>query len=190
MPVSIKVCGVRDVAIARAAVRLGADYVGLVLTESSRQVALHEARRLIAMVPEAQFVAVGRHVADPLFYEMLALPVAGIQLHGRTPEEWIERSQGMGKMAIATSLDKRADVVLLDGEVPGSGIPWSWEKPMFERPVWLAGGLTPDNVGEVVARIKPEGVDVSSGVEIDGEKNAELIRLFIQEVRHGDNTST
>lgn len=186
---SVKVCGLTTQEMAVVAWEAGADYLGLVLTDSSRRVTLEEAEEIQSRIPSARFVAVGRHVDDELFRDMLHLPVWGIQLHGRTPAHWIDRVHQAGKHAIATILDAQADIVLLDNVVPGSGQPWQWEKPTFLRPIWLAGGLSPQNVREVVSRLHPDGVDVSSGVESQGEKTAELIRRFIQEVQYGDNRS-
>ena len=186
---TVKVCGIKNAETARTAWQAGVHYLGLVLTKSRRQIGLDAARSIIARVPQARFVAVGHDVSAELFEAMLDLPVVGIQLHGLTPAGWISRARARGKMAIATTLDREADVVLMDGAIPGSGKPWAWHKPDFPRPVWLAGGLTPHNVRYVVRECKPDGVDVSSGVEADGEKQVDLIRLFIEEVRHGDHTS-
>lgn len=186
---AVKVCGLKDAETARGAWRLGADYLGLVVTRSSRQVTIEDARAIAEAVPEAQFVAVGHGVDESLFDSMLGLPVAGIQLHGPTPAGWIARAKAHGKLVIATTLQEDADVVLLDGAVPGSGQAWAWNKPAFARPIWLAGGLTPYNVRRVVRELQPDGVDVSSGVEDHGQKSIDLIRLFIQEVQYGDNAS-
>ncbi|MCY0877893.1 MAG: phosphoribosylanthranilate isomerase [Firmicutes bacterium] len=189
MRVTVKICGIQDIETARAVAALGADYLGLVLTASRRQVTIPQAKALVAKVPEAQFVAVGRDVDDALFETMLRLDVIAVQLHGRTPPEWIERAHQHGKRAIATELDAQADIVLLDNVNPGSGEPWAWYKPEFPRPIWLAGGLTPENVRQVVTTWRPAGVDVSSGVERHGVKDVALVRRFIEEVHDADNTS-
>jgi phosphoribosylanthranilate isomerase len=182
---TVKICGIRDAKTAQWAFSEGADYVGLVVTPSPRQLSLAEVRHILASVP-GRFVAVGKDVSEDLFRTLLDLPVAAIQLHGRVPDRWIDRVHDQGKRAIATTLDPAADVVLLDGPVPGSGQVRSWERPRFSRPIWIAGGLSPDNVRQVVVRLKPDGVDVSSGVERQGQKDWELIARFIKEARHGD----
>lgn len=189
MSTRIKICGIRDVETAREALRLGADYLGLVLTASRRQITRQRAQELVETVPGARFIAVGLDVDDVQFQAMLELSVAGIQLHGATPRDWIGRTQARGKLAVATQLDPDADVVLLDGRTPGSGEVRPWTKPAWSRPVWIAGGLSPDNVRYVVETLHPEGVDVSSGVEEDGKKSVALMARFIQEVKHGDKTS-
>lgn len=186
---SVKVCGIRTARAAGWAVDAGADYLGLVLSPSRRQISPQEAERLIAAFPGSKFVAVGRHVTTEWIAMALGLGVWGVQVHGQAPADWVDQVHAAGRVAIATRLDPAADVVLIDNAVPGSGVAWRWDKPIFSRPIWLAGGLTPDNVAAVVQELAPEGVDVSSGVEIGGEKDAGLIRRFIEEVHHGDNRS-
>ena len=75
------------------------------------------------------------------------------------------------------------------GEYGGTGQRFDWELAgelarTFEMN--LAGGLTPENVGEAVGRVKPWGVDTSSGVETDGEKDPEKVRAFVESVREAD----
>lgn len=188
MRTTIKICGIRDVRVARAALSLGADYLGLVVTPSRRQVALDEVQRIADQV-SGDLIVVGRDVDESLLHQLLDLPVRGIQLHGTVPSGWIHALHQIGKIAVATSLDEDADIVLLDGPNPGSGEARDWKRPSFRRPIWIAGGLYPHNVGDVVSRLRPDGVDVSTGVERQGEKSLELIQQFIEEVRHADQES-
>ncbi len=190
MATRIKVCGLKDAATAQCALELGADYLGLVLTPSQRQISRDAAQRIMEQVPGGRFVLVGRDVEDGELEGWLATAAQGVQIHGTAPSGWIQRAQRAGKMAIATTLRQDADVVLLDNPEPGSGQARDWQVPPFTRPIWLAGGLNPDNVRQVVAALRPAGVDVSSGVEIGGEKDWGLIQRFIEEVRRGDKAST
>ena len=76
-----------------------------------------------------------------------------------------------------------ADFVMLDSG-KGSGVTFDWDKiQSFDRPFFLAGGLGVDNVEEVIEKINPYAVDVSSGVETDGVKDREKIVRFVQNVR-------
>ncbi len=83
------------------------------------------------------------------------------------------------------------DGMLLDKPGGGTGMPFPWEAiPDYADwadeagiPTLIAGGLNPDNVGELIAAYAPRGVDVSSGVETGGEKDIQLIRAFIERVR-------
>jgi phosphoribosylanthranilate isomerase len=182
--VSVKICGVRDPDTAQAAFDAGADYVGLVLTSSRRQVSGEVATAIVQTV-QGKFVAVLKDPTPEQWRVALSLPFYAVQCHPPEPTGWIDQVHRAGKRAIATRLTDEADVVLLDGPEPGSGRGWSWHRPQFSRPIWLAGGLRVDNVREIVRQLRPDGVDVSSGVECAGQKDRQLIRAFILEVRHG-----
>lgn len=185
MSLTVKICGVRDAETARTAFRAGADFVGLVFAPSRRRVRPEEAAAILAEVPGA-YIGVFQDVLQVAELEEVAAAVAlaGVQLHGHAPAGWIEWARARGLVAIAADRSVRqADVVLLDGPKAGSGIPWDWRLPAGHATYWLAGGLTVDNVGDLVRRLRPAGVDVSSGVERDGQKAPDLIEQFVKEAK-------
>lgn len=183
---TVKVCGVRDAQTATFCFSVGVDYVGLVLAKSRRQVTLAQAQDILAAVP-GKFVAVVQDVTREQLEGLSLLPFAGIQVHDSAPNDWTEIIHRQGQLAIATWLHPAADIALLDGEKPGSGIARRWHKPSWPHPIWLAGGLNPRNVRRVVRELAPEGVDVSSGVESEGTKQWNLIEQFVKEVHHGND---
>ncbi|MPZ23258.1 MAG: hypothetical protein GEU28_06890 [Dehalococcoidia bacterium] len=80
------------------------------------------------------------------------------------------------------AIEKEPSICLLDGDRPGSGEAFDWRPATAlaaEMPIMLAGGLTADNVGEAVRTVQPWAVDVSSGVEVDGRKDPELMKRFV-----------
>jgi phosphoribosylanthranilate isomerase len=89
---------------------------------------------------------------------------------------------------------QRADIVLLDAMVPGSGTVFDWEsieavRKQIQKPLWIAGGLSEANVGSLIEQHGIDGVDVSSGVETQGVKDIEKIRGFVEEVRRREHES-
>src|SRR5699024_9684110 len=93
---------------------------------------------------------------------------------------------GADDKALSRRADFGADAVLLDSPEPGSGRVFDWNtvKPTGEDRVILAGGLDADNVGEAIERVRPWGVDVSSGVEADrgesGAKDPRKVMAFVE----------
>ena len=80
--------------------------------------------------------------------------------------------------------ESSADYILFDSGF-GSGKAFDWNiLKNFEKPYFLAGGLNPENVSEAIEKLEPYAVDVSSGVETDGYKDADRIRAFVENVRH------
>lgn len=203
----IKICGIRDAAAARAAADAGADAIGMVFVpRSPRHVTMDQAREILAALP-AFVEAVGLFVDKPIEQVLdIAhdLCLGAVQLHGsETPAEIAE----LVPLRVIKSLPFSADLpsqlpqwraacgVLIDtpslgAELPGGGgrvFDWAALAAMKLDSIVLAGGLTPDNVGQAVRTVHPYAVDVSSGVESSrGVKSHDLIRRFCDAVRAAD----
>ena len=119
-----------------------------------------------------------------------------VQLHGSESEEYIMKLRQMTDKPVmkAFSIDKEqgieaanassADYVLLDSGRGGTGEVFDWKLlKKVDRPYFLAGGLTTDNVRDAVKMWKPYAVDVSSGIETDGYKDRRKMERFVKEVR-------
>jgi phosphoribosylanthranilate isomerase len=203
MSVKIKICGITNVPDARAAVDAGADMIGLMFWEESpRHVASRTAMEIARQVPP--FVArVGVFVNAPEDRVRRAIRECGlnlVQFHGdETPEYCVQfglmslkafRIRDVDSLKILPAYP--TDAWLLDAYAPGTpggtGETFNWdlavEAQRFGRPVFLAGGLTPENVAEAVRKVQPYAVDVSSGVEsAPGKKDPDKIRRFITAAR-------
>lgn len=202
MSTQVKICGVRSVADAEAALLAGADEIGLnFVLGRSRAVDLERARELLALTsryPRARWIGVVAD-ADPAWLEeLLKLPLSGLQLHGAESPEVLRALLDRGVVAYkAISVASLDDVmsagrfagerVLFDTGTGGSGrrFDWSWlSHAALDRPYWLAGGLDEHNVTLAIASTRAAGVDVASGVEYaHGQKDAEKMRRFIDHAR-------
>ena len=191
----VKICGITRLEDARAAVELGANAVGFVFWPGSpRRIDPYRARAIAAALPP--FVTtVGVFVDQPASYVngvASLVPLAAVQLHGReTPSDAaaIDRPD-VKAVTLATAGHEEWPshvMLLLDAHDPvrrggtGQTIDWSAAAAMAaRRPMLLAGGLNSENVGEAIARVRPHGIDVSSGVErAPGVKDrARLAALF------------
>lgn len=179
----VKICGVTRMDDARLAAELGAWAIGFVFWPSSpRFVEPDEARRIVESLPPL-VSAVGVFVDQPIAHvEAVAafVRLSAVQLHGaETPEaaraltRRVIKAIPLGPDGPALPLDGWEDaLVLLDAHDPvrrgGTGRTIDWEQAArlaAIRPVMLAGGLSPANVGEAVSRVRPAAIDVSSGVE-------------------------
>ena len=197
----VKICGITRLADALHAVQEGATAIGFVFwPRSPRAVTPDGAAEIIAALP-ATVTTVGVFVDEPLEGIRRVIERTGIravQLHGHeTPKdvEGIEipilKSVTLDEV-VADSHMWPADVsLLLDASDPvrrgGTGVRIDWSRAAAvarQRPIVLAGGLTPQNVEEAVRIVRPYGVDVSSGVEsAPGIKDLEKVSLFIASAR-------
>ena len=202
----VKICGITRLEDAEAAVAAGAAAIGFVFwPKSPRFVDPHRARQIAAALPP--FVtAVGVFVDQPLEYvngvaSLVRLGV--VQLHGdETPRFAAAVSSPVMKAVSTGRADMRAWPsrvrLLLDAHDPvarggtGRTIDWTAAADMaVQREIFLAGGLTPDNVANAVARVHPFGIDVSSGVErAPGIKDHQRLRALFEAVHDAGHITT
>ncbi len=203
MSLKVKVCGITNVADALAATDAGADLLGFVFHEQSpRHVPLQTAAEIARAVPPF-VMKVGVFVnaaAAAVFEAVAACELNLLQFHGDETPEFCLQSGVMSMKAFrirdVDSLKELprfpTDAWLLDTFSPdklgGTGATFNWdlavEAQKFGRPIFLAGGLTPENVAEAVRRVRPFAVDVSSGVESSpGKKDHLKVRDFIAKAR-------
>jgi phosphoribosylanthranilate isomerase len=181
--VLVKICGITRLTDAELAVECGAGALGFVFwPDSPRFVDPESARTIVATLPSA-VIPVGVFVnQSPEYVNEVAAKVSlgAIQLHG---DESVEYARAMTRpvlkaIALADASEESIDawpletMMLLDVHDPvrrgGTGRTVDWGRASIvarRRPVILAGGLTPENVGEAISRVGPSGIDVSSGVE-------------------------
>jgi len=187
----VKICGINSVEAAAAAVAAGADALGFVFAESPREVTPERARELCAGVPASvKRVAVMRHPAAALVARVLdvfepdwlqtdALDFAAIDLPARIAALPVYRNGGAPAEAPPR--------LLFEGTASGSGRTADWDEARTlaaRTQLILAGGLDADNVADAITRVRPWGVDVSSGVERRrGEKDPQKIREFVARAR-------
>lgn len=195
----VKICGITNEDDALLATALDADALGFVFAPSRRQVHAELVRDILRRLPrEIVTVGVFRNERPERVVEIAGrVGLHGVQLHGDEPiseVRWIrERVQFViqaftaGDPALAAAANSPADVVLVDSPDPGSGKVFDWRlaegAPGGIR-MLLAGGLTPDNVGEAIRLVRPWGVDVSTGVEMaPGRKDPRKLRRFVEAAR-------
>ena len=194
----IKICGLRREQDIRYANELMPDYIGFVFLKGKmRYVTFEEAAHLRSLLDPA-IPAVGVFVNEPVENVIRLLQAGTIQiaqLHGQEDEAYIEELRRAGDHCIIRAFAVRssedihrafafpADYPLLDnGKGTGETFDWSlFEKQ--EKPFFLAGGLSPENVKEAIECFHPYAVDVSSGVETDGFKDYEKMKAFMDAVR-------
>jgi phosphoribosylanthranilate isomerase len=200
MSVKVKICGITSVADGFAAAEAGADILGFVFCEQScRNLSVAQAAAIISELPPFTIKA-GVFVDAPEDLVVRAVGQCGLnllQFHGEEPPDYCTQFGIMSMKAFrirdAESLKRMPEYLteawLLDayasGKAGGTGEIFNWdlavEAKQFGRPIFLAGGLTPENVAEAVARVQPFGVDVSSGVEAGpGRKDHRKVAAFIR----------
>ncbi len=200
----IKICGIKTLNDALAAIDAGADYLGFNFYPKSPRFIEKQACAEITSVlkkeyPQIKLVGVFVNLSiDEVrnILESCSLDLA--QLHGDETVEMLNALDGKAFKAFRGIPEKvdgftrtTAPAFLVDASVKGlyggSGVTADWDgaaKLAKKYPLLLAGGLTPENVVEAVGRVKPWGVDVASGVESEpGKKDASKMKAFVRAVQ-------
>ena len=212
----VKICGLSEIEPALAAIEAGADFLGIVFAPSRRQVSPEQAKRMAESVHSSKNhpLLVGVFVNAPTEEVNRIVGACGldyVQLSG--DESWqycreirkplikaIHVTEGQTSENIIAEIEKgrrllgeKEFVCLLDTHSAavygGTGQVFDWrlaKDVSAHFQVMVAGGLTPDNVGQLVGEVQPWGVDVSSGVESNGRKDISKIKDFIQKVRSAE----
>lgn len=197
--IKIKLCGLVRPSDIEAANLLHPDYVGFVFTKNSRRYVSLERVRTLKKLLHPEILAVGVFVDEEPETVATWLSTGVIdmaQLHGGEDEAYIKNLRGLTDKPIIKAFSVRdgqdihkacessADFVLLDAGDGGTGT--AFDRKLLagmDRPYFLAGGLDASTVGDAVRRWQPYAVDVSSGIETDGRKDAEKMRDFVESVR-------
>ena len=191
----VKICGLSTKEAVKTAVSAGADYIGFVFAPSKRQVTLEQAAELAKFIP-SHIQKVGVFVSPSRAELLEAVDKVGldfVQVHGQVADDLFEdlpcasiqalQVDGNGQVS-----NSQADYLLFDAPVAGSGQTFDWgrlDTTELAQPFFIAGGLNEDNVARAIQHFSPFAVDVSSGVETDGQKDHEKIRRFIERVKNG-----
>jgi len=211
----VKICGTTNVGDALLAAEAGADALGFIFSESSRQVESEVARQIIARLP-AGMEKVGVFVNPSLQFIREVVEKTGItrvQLHGEEDAVFLRKlGESLPRLKLTKAFRADSDLAeslrriegtafvdstLLDSGSParpgGTGKTFDWgaakekiaQANLGSNVRWIiAGGLTPENVGEAIRLFRPWGVDVVSGVElIAGKKDASKLKSFVAAVR-------
>ncbi len=203
MRTRIKVCGVTTPDDAAMAARAGADYVGVVLTESPRRVTPRRAREIaIALPPATLLIAVfADEGPEEVARALEGLPVHAVQVQGWSDaaangayEIWhVLRAASLPEPTTLPMVPLRT--YLLDAHDPetpggtGKRADWDWARRAVNVGLRLivAGGLRPENVSDLVLEVRPFGVDAASGLESEpGRKDPAKVQAFVERIREAD----
>ena len=191
----VKICGLSTKEAVKTAVSAGADYIGFVFAPSKRHVTVEQATELAKFIP-SHIQKVGVFVSPSRADLLEAIEKVGldlVQVHGQVVDKLFENLPCGSIQAVQIGEgehvpNSQADYLLFDAPVAGSGQTFDWgqlDTSGLAQPFFIAGGLNEDNVEEAIQHFTPYAVDVSSGVETDGQKDHEKIRRFIERVKHG-----
>ena len=198
----VKICGLKNPTDIKCINTLSPDFAGFVMffEKSHRNISVPTAQELLALLDKnIKSVAVTVSPTEEQLEQIYNLGFDYVQIHGNITDEVLKNSKTPIIRAInvsgtdsLTDLDNYENVkgILFDSAVPGSGQGFDWtllkKLPKTDKMLFLAGGLTADNVAAAICQVHPYAVDVSSGVELSDKsgKDFELVRTFIENARN------
>lgn len=203
----IKVCGITNIEDAVECVRSGANFLGFIFAESPRQVDTQTVKNIKRIIGgDVKTVGVFTEESDNVRIIANECDLDYIQLHGDQTEAFAEslredRVIRVARVRDETSIEalvnfKACRFYLLDtykkGTAGGTGETFNWDLALraksLDKPLFLSGGLNPDNIVDAIRAVNPFAVDVSSGVEsCPGKKDLVKVKEFIEHVREADN---
>lgn len=201
----VKICGIKNTEEALAITEAGADFIGMVFAPSKRQIDFETAKSITSALKSYSTKTVGVFV-NPTEEELKLALASGldyIQFHGDESVDLVQKYKERAIKAfpsdsVITYKEKfsyPADYILIDSPrktyYGGSGVTFDWSSlPQAEidkNRFALAGGLNPGNIKAAIKAARPTLVDVSSGVETNGEKDLRKVKEFINNIRGVEN---
>ena len=197
----VKICGLKNPTDIKCINTLSPDFAGFVMffEKSHRNISVQTAQELLALLDKnIKSVAVTVSPTEEQLEQIYNLGFDYVQIHGNITDEVLKNSKTPIIRAInvsgtdsLTDLDNYKNVkgILFDSAVPGSGQGFDWtllnKLPKTDKMLFLAGGLTADNVAAAICQVHPYAVDVSSGVELSDKsgKDYQLVQAFIKNAK-------
>lgn len=198
----VKICGLKNQTDIKCINTLSPDFAGFVMffEKSLRNISPEKAQELLALLDKnIKSVAVTVSPTEEQLEQIHTLGFDYVQIHGKISEKLLSECKTPVIRAINVSgIESIGDIenldnvkgILFDSAVPGSGQGFDWtllkKLPKNQKMLFLAGGLTADNVAAAICQVHPYAVDVSSGVELSDKsgKDFELVRTFIENARN------
>ncbi len=192
----LKICGITNKEDAIMVANLGADALGFVFAESKRKITPEKAKEIIEILPP--FITTVGIFLDTDLHEVNEIceytSLDAVQLHGNETPEYCDKikrkvikcisinASDTKESLLSKMKDYSISAFILDpGRGSGKVFEWKIAKGI-KKPIIIAGGLTPDNVKQVIKDLHPYGVDVSTGVEKGyGKKDRKKVEKFIKE---------
>ena len=198
----VKICGLKNSTDIKCINKLSPDFAGFVIffEKSHRNISVQTAQELLALLDKnIKSVAVTVSPTEEQLEQIHTLGFDYVQIHGKISEKLLSECKtpvireiivsGIESIGNIENLDN-VKGILFDSAVPGSGQGFNWtllkKLPKTDKMLFLAGGLTADNVAAAICQVHPYAVDVSSGVELSDKsgKDFELVRTFIENARN------